>query len=112
SGAGGSSGASGSAGAGACPINGSFCDAQGSVIFCEDFESGTRNQNAWPAVLEDGGNIAIDSARAHCGTYSLRSSLDGVASTPESPTAQWEHHQSLPAEFALRLWLYLPAPLP
>jgi hypothetical protein len=81
------------------------------MLFCDDFENGP---SAWTAQTM-GGTVAIDSARAYRGAYSLHAQTSSVPvqNTPQLVAAfKHEPSQAWPLPMFFRMFVYLRSPVP
>jgi hypothetical protein len=103
----------GVAGADGDSDGGAFSCTGSSAILCDDFEEGTVDTSLW-STIQMGATVSIDSTRGNAGSgHSLHAQSDPVdaAGTAEL-TGMLYHSETLPQHFFLRLFAYVPSPLP
>jgi hypothetical protein len=100
-------------GGGAAADGGAFSCTGSTAILCDDFEEGDIDPGRW-SIIHIGAAVSIDSTRGNAGSgHSLHAQSDPVdAAGAVGLTGMLYHSETLPDHFFLRLFAYVPSPLP
>jgi hypothetical protein len=95
------------------PDGAAFSCTSSSAILCDDFEEGTIDTSRW-SLIQMGATVSIDATRGNAGSgHSLHAQSDAVdAAGAAELTGMLYHSETLPEHFFLRLFAYVPSPLP
>jgi hypothetical protein len=89
---------------------GGACASSGAIV-CDDFEEGTIDAQRWQRVTQTGATVAVDSTRAHSGSFALHANAAAVSApgSANDVSGYVEHQGALPADVFVRFWAFVPS---